>query len=121
MPRIIIIHCPCQNTPRLKLLSIILEKNKESVITNTSGLLFHTFNSDFVEENIKPRHYTPNGDIEGYILGKAQIDLTSEKAQESNLVAKLKKLNVEIDEIIFKARTDLLHAGVQNNMNEMVE
>ena len=102
-----------------KQLSIILEKNKEPVITNTSGLLFHTFNSDFVEENIKPRHYAPNGDIEGYILGKAQIDLTSEKAQESNLVSKLKTLNADVDEIISKARADLRHAGVQNNMNEM--
>ena len=102
-----------------KQLSIVLEKNKGPVITNTSGLLFHTFNSDFVEENIKPRHYTPNGDIEGYILGKAQIDLTSEKAQESNLVAKLKTLNADVDEIISKARADLRHAGVQKNMNEM--
>ncbi|MCH5151737.1 MAG: AAA family ATPase [Clostridiales bacterium] len=102
-----------------KHLSVVLEKYKEPVITNTTGLLFHTFNSDFVEENIKPRNYNPNGDIDGYILGKAQIDLTDEKLREANLVVELNVLNNEIESIISKAKSVLRNAGVTSNTTEM--
>lgn len=107
------------NTNNTKQLSIVLERNKQPIITNTLGLLFHVFNSDFVEENIKPRHYTPNGDIEGYILGKTQIDLTAEKAQEASLVTELNALNSAIEQIIAKAKSSLRAAGVTSNTTEM--
>ena len=68
-----------------KEVSVNLERGKIPSITNTSNLIFHVFNSDFVEDNIKPNHYTPNGNIDGYILGKTQIDLSEEKAKESAL------------------------------------
>ena len=65
-----------------KKLSIAIARGKAPVIQNDTGLIFHVFNSDFVEENIKPKHYTPDGNIEGYILGKTHIDLTEEKRAE---------------------------------------
>lgn len=43
--------------------------------------IFHSFNSDFVDENVRPNDYNPQKDITGYILGRNQIDLTSEKYQ----------------------------------------
>lgn len=50
-------------------------------ITSPLPFIFHVFNSDYVHENIEALGYRPNGDIEGYILGKAQIDLTKEKKE----------------------------------------
>ena len=73
-----------------KRLDISINKGTPAVVQNESGLIFHVFNSDFVEENIKPRDYTPDGNIEGYILGKVQIDLTDEKKREKNSKMKLK-------------------------------
>lgn len=50
-------------------------------ISSTLPFIFHVFNSDYVHDNIVATKYKPNGDIEGYILGKVQIDLTKEKKE----------------------------------------
>lgn len=85
-------------------LSVSVEKGKTPSIQNNTGLLFHVFNSDFVEENIKPRHCTPDGNIEGYILGKTQIDLTAEREREKKLKEELGSIGKEIDAEVNKAK-----------------
>ena len=68
-----------------KKLSITLYKDKEAVIVNDTDYLFHVFNSDYVKDNIEELKYNPDGEIEGYILGKTKIDLTKEKKKAKSL------------------------------------
>lgn len=102
-----------------KEVSVNLERGKISSITNTSNLIFHVFNSDFVEDNIKPNHYTPDGNIDGYILGKTQIDLSEEKAKESALTVEIKDLERIIDSEISGAKQELHNKGVTSNTTEL--
>ena len=95
-----------------KRLDISINKGTPAVVQNESGLIFHVFNSDFVEENIKPRDYTPDGNIEGYILGKVQIDLTDEKKREKKLKDEIKDKEDIIDGAIEKAKKELRDIGV---------
>lgn len=99
-------------------LSVSVEKGKTPLIKNNTGLLFHVFNSDFVEENIKPRHYTPDGNIEGYILGKTQIDLTIEREREKKLKEELGGIGKEIDAEVNKAKRELRDQGVLPSTKE---
>ncbi|NLI14099.1 AAA family ATPase [Pelotomaculum propionicicum] len=99
-------------------LSVSVEKGKTPSIQNNTGLLFHVFNSDFVEENIKPRHYTPDGNIEGYILGKTQIDLTAEREREKKLKEELGSIGKEIDAEVNKAKRELRDQGVLPSTKE---
>lgn len=101
-----------------KKLSVSVEKGKVPMIQNSTELLFHVFNSDFVEENIKPRHYTPDGNIEGYILGKAQIDLTAERERERNLKTEIESINAAIDAEVTKAKQELRDQGVLPSTTE---
>ena len=101
-----------------KKLDISVERGKPPVVSNASGLMFHVFNSDYVEENIKAKHYSPDGRIEGYILGKVQIDLTEEKRVASSLEKEIdtdsKAINITIDE----AKAFLREKGVTANTTE---
>lgn len=101
-----------------KLVSVKLERGQSPSIYNQSDLIFHTFNSDFVEENIVPNKYTPNGNIDGYILGKSQIDLSKEKEKENLLKAEIESKNNEISEIIEKAKSVLKENGVTSSTTE---
>lgn len=62
-------------------LELVVEKEKEIIAKNETGYILHVFNSDYVQENIEKLKYRPDGEIEGYILGKDVIDLTAEKAE----------------------------------------
>ena len=95
-----------------KKLSVGVERGIAPIVTDSTGLLFHVFNSDYVEENIKPRHFTPDGHIEGYILGKTQIDLTDEKRKEAEQDKELKNADKAIDSIIEDAQRQLREKGV---------
>lgn len=101
-----------------KNLSISVEKGTPAVVKNDSGFIFHVFNSDFVEENIKPRDYTPDGNIEGYILGKVQIDLTDEKKREEKLKCEINYKDRAIDDTIEKAKKELRDNGIQPTTTE---
>lgn len=63
-----------------RILDIDLSKNKNPIINNSTGYIFHVFNNDFVNENLVTNYYNPNGNIEGYIiLGKDNIDISKLK------------------------------------------
>lgn len=59
-----------------------LNRGNEPIVNNNSGLIFHVFNSDYVNEQIVPNNYTPDGEIDGYIIGKEQVDLSAEKTKK---------------------------------------
>ena len=103
-----------------KNLKIMIQRGNAPVIDDSTGLLFHTFNSDYVEENIRPKHYSPDGKIEGYILGKAQIDLTEERRKESDLKTEIEKDSKAIDDTIAEAKAFLKNAGVGAKTTELL-
>lgn len=103
-----------------KEVTVHLERGKIPLVTNSSDLIFHVFNSDFVEDNIKPNHYTPDGNIDGYILGKMQIDLSEEKAKEEALTDEIKDIDKDIDSAINEAKQELYNKGITRNTTELL-
>ena len=104
-----------------KNLDISIKRGLRPEITDTTGYIYHVFNSDYVEENIKLKNYSPDGDIEGYILGKVQIDLTEEKNQAVALEEKIKAKSKEIDDNIAEAKLFLTQNGIMPNTTEYKE
>lgn len=100
-------------------LSIKLNRGKEPVIENKSDFIFHVFNSDYVSEQLVPNNYTPSGEIDGYIIGKEQIDLSEEKSKEKILVASQRKINEEIDKYVGNLRKTLVDKGVHSRTIEL--
>lgn len=69
-----------ENKPAVvKTLELEISKGISPTISFPLPFIFHVFNSDYVHENIEAWGYKPDGNIEGYILGKVQIDLSKEK------------------------------------------
>ena len=101
-----------------KKLDVLIKRGEAPYIKNSSDFLFHVFNSDYVEENIKPKHYTPDGQIEGYILGKIQIDLTEERKAASILNKEIEKESKSIDATIDATKTFLRQNGIATNTTE---
>lgn len=57
-----------------------------------SKYIFHTFNQSYVEENLRSRQYDKEGEIDGYILGKTNIDISEENGEKN----KLEATNIEL-------------------------
>ena len=107
-----------QNDDVDKKLDIIIQRGKPTVVKNSSGLLFHVFNNDYVEENIKAKDYSLDGKIEGYILGRIQIDLTEERRNAEVLEGEIDRENVAIDTAIDEAKAFLKNNGVVSTTTE---
>lgn len=101
-----------------KRLFVSLKRKASAIVKNDTGLIFHVFNSDYVEDNIRSKGYTPDGNIEGYILGKVQIDLSEEKKREKEIADDIKSKGRKIDDIIENARAELKEEGVKANTKE---
>ncbi len=101
-----------------KKLSISVQRSTPPGVQNDSGFIFHVFNSDFVEENIKPRDYTPDGNIEGYIVGKIQIDITEEQEREERLKGEIIAKDGAIDVIVDNAKEELRDKGIRSSTTE---
>ncbi|MCW3084259.1 MAG: hypothetical protein JWP12_1625 [Bacteroidetes bacterium] len=96
-----------ENVETTRNLSIKLQKNKEPVIINDTGYIFHVFNSDYVKENIEELHYKADGEIEGYIIGKAVIDLSKEKKLLEDLQTNLREEIIIFQDAIDSAKEEL--------------
>lgn len=64
--------------------------------------LYHTFNQDYVEKNIRDLSYEKDSDIQGFILGKTNIDLTDDKNNLAKIEEKGKALSEQIEKEINK-------------------
>lgn len=82
-----------------KNLTIDIVRNGITTVKNATDYIFHVFNSEYIKSNITPQKYAPNSKIEGYIIGKVNIDLT---ADENNL-KELKKQQATVEDSIKKA------------------
>lgn len=83
---------------------IDLTKNISPSIPNTK-YLYHTFNQDFVDENIRALGYEHAEDVQGFILGKTNIDISDDNKR-------LTELN--------KNKKDL-HDTIETNINSYIE
>lgn len=84
-------------------ISIKLKSGEEPKIPSTN-YIYHTFNQDYVEKNIRELDYIKDADdqnMQGFILGKAHIDVSDDKKrlEELKTEGKTKKDNIknEID------------------------
>jgi hypothetical protein len=70
-------------------ISIKLQRGALPTIPETQ-YIYHTFNQDYVEQNIRTLNFEKDSDIQGFILGKINIDLNDEEEK-----LKAKKLQNE--------------------------
>ena len=54
-------------------------QNKKLPSISAPNYLYHVFNQDYVDENIRILNYERDSDIQGYILGKTNIDLKDDE------------------------------------------
>ncbi len=92
--------------------SISVTKGQIPVIPNTK-YLYHTFNQDYVEQNIKILGYEKDSDIQGFILGKVNIDL---KDDEDNL-EKIAKEGEQLKEQVEKEINIYVEENISNIQN----
>ena len=62
--------------------------------------LFHVFNEDYVDDNLRSLDYDKDDKIDGYILGKANIDLSDDEE-------KLKRIETEGSELSSQIKNDI--------------
>ena len=76
--------------------SIEINKGKLPTIPKTN-YLYHTFNQDYVEENIKALSYEKDSEIEGFILGKVNIDLKDDEDKIARVLKERKDLSEQVE------------------------
>lgn len=87
-------------------------------ISDGAGLLFHVFNSDYVKRNLEAVSYSPSGQIDGYIVGKENIDVSGKKKKLDELFEDGKGKKSKIEAAIAQAQGVLLDLGVSRATNE---
>lgn len=92
--------------------SISVTKGQIPTIPDTK-YLYHTFNQDYVEQNIQVLGYEKDSDIQGFILGKVNIDL---KDDEDNL-AKIAKEGEQLKEQVEKEINTYVEENISNIQN----
>lgn len=91
-----------------KTLSVALTHGGVASIKNETGYLFHVFNSDYVRENLADAHYSPSDEgLNGYILGKENIDVSEKKKRLDDLSQLGQKKRDAIDQTVKEARRKL--------------
>jgi len=110
------------NDPKpIKELNIKIQKGLNPIIKNDTDLFYHTFNSDYVAQNLEACKYSPDGNIEGYILGKTNIDVSNEKLKLEE-IKKTKEVSTSlINSAILEAKTKLDTIGVNKRTTEYKE
>lgn len=101
-----------------KEIRVTIKRDSKAIVTNTTDLIFHVFNSDFVIENVAVHNYTPDGRIEGYIIGKSQIDLSEDKKKVVNLQDEFENQDKAISELIKHSKEELKAHGVMSTISE---
>ncbi|MCD4698204.1 MAG: AAA family ATPase [Bacteroidales bacterium] len=109
---------PDDKTKTKRTLKVVLKRNSEPNIVNDTGYIFHVFNSDFVSQNLEAFKYSPDGNIEGYILGKTNINISKEKDELENKVKEVDLFKETIRKSISDAKKDLDTLRINKNTTE---
>lgn len=99
-------------------LEVGLRRESAPKISNSTDYLFHVFNRDYVDENLAAMDYQPSGNIDGYIVGKAEIDLEVEKRRLDGLKKKGVNLRAKLEQAIAATKNGLKANGVSANTSE---
>lgn len=94
-------------------LCVTKTKGSTAVISNETNYLFHVFNSDYVRDNLAEHNYSPSGDIQGYIVGKGNIDVSSKKERLEALRAQSLEKRALLDKAVDEARNALVSMGIK--------
>ena len=104
-----------------KSLDIIFENEQLPKINDTSGLIYHVFNSEYVKENLESVNYKPEDNVSGFILGKVNIDLSKEKQTLMGLMDDFDKFKKSIEQSIDDGRQELKNLQIQSNTSEFIK
>lgn len=75
-----------------------IEINKGIVPTiPKTKYIYHTFNQDYVEENIRALSYEKDSEITGFILGKVNIDLKDDEEKIAKILKEGKDLSTQLE------------------------
>ncbi|EDP0207863.1 AAA family ATPase [Campylobacter jejuni] len=99
-------------------LDVELTRDKFPRFNQKIWYIFHVFNSDYILENIQSRQYEVNGNIDGYIIGKENIDLNDEKAKRSILEEQEKDLKKKINNKIQEGLKELTDLKISPRLKE---
>lgn len=88
-----------------------VEVDSDTGINRQPGHLFHVFNSDYVRDNLQERSYNPSGDIEGYIAGKSNIDLSNERQRLDDVKRQGIDVRNKLSGIIEECKKELVGLG----------
>jgi hypothetical protein len=94
---------------------------EKPITTNTSNLIFHTFNSDYVKQSIEPVNYGQNSEIQGYIIGKAEIDLSKEKNELEIIKKEYKENNEILENKLDEIKKELQGLGINSKTKDFIE
>lgn len=78
-----------------------------------TNYLYHTFNQDYVEDNIRALGYEKDSEIEGFILGKVNIDLKD----DDNKLTKIGEEGSSLSDQIKKEITEYLVTNINSIQN----
>lgn len=92
--------------------NISITKGQIPTIPQTN-YLYHTFNQDYVEQNIRVLGYEKDSEIEGFILGKVNIDLKDDEDQ----ITKIEKEGKELAEQVEKEISAYVGEYISNIQN----
>lgn len=99
-------------------LSVVKHRGAVATISDSTNLLYHVFNSDYVRLNLVDVSYSPSGKIDGYIVGKDNIDVTDKKARLQALFDEGNERKVAIQAGISRAQNELVGLGVSRSTTE---
>lgn len=112
----------CVNTgeQQARNMQLVVEKakGKDATVTNSTGLLFHVFNSDYVNDNLVKYHFSPSDNISGYIVGKTNIDVSSKKQQLQQIAQDGQNVRAILDKSVAAAREQIIGLGISKQLKE---
>mgnify|MGYP000033293105 FL=1 len=88
----------------LEKFEIAFEKDKQATCSKPINYIFHTFNQEFIEENIRSVSFDKQKDhIDGYIIGKAKIDIKEDEDKLKEISEEATRKHSAIHEVIDRA------------------
>lgn len=96
----------------------ISRNNVPTIGVDSTNYIFRVFNDDYIKDNLEGLKYKPNGQIEGYILGKEKIDLSKEKKVLEDNVKVLESREIELKKNVQLALDDLDELSIRKNTGE---
>lgn len=89
-----------------------------NVVIEGKKYKYHVFNHDYVVNNLEKSEYSPDGNITGYIIGRENIDVSSEKNEKKEAEEKRQLEKEIINKEINKAKNDLKNKNVNSSLAE---